>query len=327
MKSSASNRAACVPSSTSPLSQIPLPKRKNSAKGDKGVDVDLDTDGSEYGCVASNAPRIQAKMSLLGSTSFCCASGQKEDYVPDAKIVPAVRPPKKRPPNVNAKKDQELSTPKSPLLAAGRSFLSRSKKGKVSQENSEEIPFLPTETTSVKLMPDDTKPRPIENKLRPPDDRKKTMITPPSPQRRLQREPAIPRKDHNVESVKKYSDAIRKYRSESSNQIPMDSIKKCKHATNDGKFEPGKSDQKIECSGVLNKDLTFDCGDALNKSHDSEDFDCPCCDRTSVMLDEAGLSDIDVKMFTSCDVIAPDPPLVKDDEDIKDTSTNGVSNF
>lgn len=178
------------------------------------------------------------------------------------------------------------------------------------------------------------KPRPsgIDTRLRPPDERRK--ITPPSPQRRLLREPAIPRKD-NSEAVRKYSDAIRKYRKESSIQTP-EPVKKCKHASDAGSvqklLEPGsKGDfgekkNVIEGSSVvLSKDAVFGCGDVLNKSHESEDFDCPCCDRTSTMMDEAGLSDIEVKMFTSCDVIAPDEPFVLEDIH-KDACNNGVSN-
>ncbi|GFY75511.1 uncharacterized protein TNIN_191041 [Trichonephila inaurata madagascariensis] len=345
MKSSATHKAVLHSSplsATSPLSHIPLPRRKNSGKGDKGPDVD-DTD-SEY----SNdvvATRSQAKMSLLGSTSFCCASGQKEDYIPDAKIVPTSKPPKKRPPNNSTRKESDPSTPKTPLLGSGKGLLVKNKKDKNGQENTEEVQVHSNDNGSMKLNSEDTKIRTgvheIENRLRPVEERRK--ITPPSPKRRIQREPLIPRKDHP--DVLKYPDAVRKHRKDSNVSVPNQCVetlastnaKKCKHANErsqncsgdqhqtearNGRFmapeshavveRPEKYDLKL-CNAetkqkelgvkeIENSDIVVD---ALNKSHESDDFDCPCCDRTSIAMDETGLSDVEIKMFTSCDVIAP----------------------
>ncbi|CAL1280124.1 unnamed protein product [Larinioides sclopetarius] len=344
MKSAATQKAALhvTPlSATSPLSHIPLPRRKNSSKGDKGLDV-ADAD-SEY----SNdvvATRSQAKMSLLGSTSFCCASGQKEDYIPDARILPASKPPKKRPPNIAMKKECDPSTPKTPLLTSGKGLLVRSKKGKINQNTSDEVETESNENGAAKTSLEDIKPRSAnpdtDNRLRPVDEKRK--ITPPSPQRRIHREPGIPRRDNS--DVRKYSDASRRHRKDSNVSVPNQTVesvsanaKKCKHANEklhsvdqqlpeakDGSFaiiteRSEKCDSTLNvCSKMQNElfaketfvqngnsDNVIDCIEVLNKSHESEDFDCPCCDRTSAMMDDTGLSDVEVKMFTSCDVIAP----------------------
>ncbi|KAF8773375.1 hypothetical protein HNY73_016045 [Argiope bruennichi] len=77
MKSAATHKAALhsTPvSATSPLSHIPLPRRKNSSKGDKGLDV-VDTD-SEYSNDAI-ATRSQGKCNL-GHSPFCCASVKRD---------------------------------------------------------------------------------------------------------------------------------------------------------------------------------------------------------------------------------------------------------
>ncbi|XP_055949295.1 uncharacterized protein LOC129983723 isoform X1 [Argiope bruennichi] len=344
MKSAATHKAALhsTPvSATSPLSHIPLPRRKNSSKGDKGLDV-VDTD-SEYSNDAI-ATRSQAKMSLLGSTSFCCASGQKEDYIPDARILPASKPPKKRPPNIAVKKECDPSTPKTPLLTSGKGLLVKSKKGKINQDGSDEVQTPLNENGPVKTSTEDIKTRSanpdIDSRLRPVEERRK--ITPPSPQRRIHREAGIPRKDHS--DVRKYPESPRKHRKDSNVSAPNQTVeaasanvKKCKHANEKlhsidqhlleakaGNFatiseRPEKCDLIFNACDVTqnelaskeptvqngNSDNVVDCTDVLNKSHESEDFDCPCCDRTSAMMDDTGLSDIEVKMFTSCDVIAP----------------------
>lgn len=101
--------------------------RKSSNKSDKGLELN-DTD-SEIGN-DSMATRSQAKVSLLSGTSFCCASGQKEDYLPEAKIIP----PRKRPPNVAAKQVQE-STPNSPACLPGKNIKNR--RGRIIESNSE----------------------------------------------------------------------------------------------------------------------------------------------------------------------------------------------
>ncbi|GFQ90995.1 uncharacterized protein TNCT_182861 [Trichonephila clavata] len=365
MKSSATHKAVLHSSplsATSPLSHIPLPRRKNSGKGDKGPDVD-DTD-SEY----SNdvvATRSQAKMSLLGSTSFCCASGQKEDYIPDAKIVPTSKPPKKRPPNNSTRKESDPSTPKTPLLGSGKGLLVKNKKDKNGQENTEEVQIHSNDNGSIKFNSEDIKIRTgvheIENRLRPVEERRK--ITPPSPKRRIQREPLIPRKDHP--DVLKYPDAVRKHRKDSNVSVPNQCVetlastnaKKCKHANErsqscsgdqhqtearNGRFmapeshavveRPEKYDLKL-CNAetkqkelgvkeIENSDIVVD---ALNKSHESDDFDCPCCDRTSIAMDETGLSDVEIKMFTSCDVIAPTAETTQElTQNVRDTCDASV---
>ncbi|GFU23353.1 uncharacterized protein NPIL_131661 [Nephila pilipes] len=372
MKSSATNKAVLhsTPlSATSPLSHIPLPRRKNSGKGDKGPDVD-DTD-SEY----SNdvvATRSQAKMSLLGSTSFCCASGQKEDYIPDARILPTSKPPKKRPPNISTRKESDPSTPKTPLLGAGKGLLVKNKKDKNGQENIEEVQIHSNDNGSVKLNSEDIKTRTgvpeIDNRLRPVEERRK--ITPPSPKRRIQREPLIPRKDHP--DATKYQDAVRKLRKDSNMSAPNQpvetlantNVKKCKHANEksqscsasqhlseakNGRFiapdngaiveRPEKCDLTlcdveakqeefvVKTTSVHNENSEI-VVDALNKSHESEDFDCPCCDRTAIMMDETGLSDFEIKMFTSCDVIAAAAETTQASiKNVKDTCDNSVSQF
>ncbi|GIY73623.1 uncharacterized protein CDAR_429841 [Caerostris darwini] len=356
MKSAAASKAALhsTPlSATSPLSHIPLPRRKNSSKGDKGLDVD-DTD-SEYSNDAV-ATRSQAKMSLLGSTSFCCASGQKEDYIPDARILPASKPPKKRPPNISVKKECDPSTPRTPLLNAGKGLLAKNKKGKLQQDNAEvsDVQVHSNEKLSVKSNLEEIKTRPaiheIDTRLRPPEERRK--ITPPSPQRRIMhREPPLAlRKDHP--DIRKYTDGMRKLRSAAlpnqSIEITNANANKCKHANEKLQNLPTDPEEKDDdgfmasatvdsnaCTvnqGDLGMKETLvqnghsgnmiDCGENMNKSHESEDFDCPCCDRNSIMMDETGLSDIEVKMFTSCDVIAPVEETLNELKDVKEDCDN-----
>ncbi len=108
--------------------------RKSSSKSDKGLELN-DTD-SELGS-DSMATRSQAKMSLLSGTSFCCVSGQKEDYLPEAKIPP----PRKRTPNAASKPPQELTAPSTPLLPPGK-VLVKNRRGRIIESNSEGKPYF-----------------------------------------------------------------------------------------------------------------------------------------------------------------------------------------
>ncbi|XP_035219072.1 uncharacterized protein LOC118192259, partial [Stegodyphus dumicola] len=318
---------------------------KNSNKCDKGLEVE-DTD-SELSNDAM-ATRSQAKMSLLGSTSFCCASGQKEDYIHDAKLVPASRPPKKKPPNIVAKREPgpDPSTPSSPLVAAGKGYLGRNRRMKVNQDSLDELHVPECENGAGKLSQEDIKVRSNnhlgDSRLRPPDDRRR--LTPPSPQRRLPRDPAVTRKDQ-IES-RRQIDPSRKLRRDNTNPcVPSkttDSYKKCSKHGNDAPGASTSSNQKIAVvvdekpfcdvkvdvclenylaghgsrgtqqdmvcqqeTPILKSDnVVIQCNERfMNKSHESDDFDCPCCDRTSAMIDETGVSDTELNMFTSCDVI------------------------
>lgn len=64
-------------------------------------------------------------------------------------------------------------------------------------------------------------------------------------------------------------------------------------------------------------DSTMTDSDIMKNSHESEDFDCPCCDRTSTLVD-GPISDSEIHVFTSCEVVAVPPQCEKiASEDIK----------
>lgn len=72
-----------------------------------------------------------------------------------------------------------------------------------------------------------------------------------------------------------------------------------------------KSRDKVGDSAMTDSEV-------MKNSHDSDDFDCPCCDRTSALAD-GPMSDAEIHVFTTCDVIAPSSPEVKTTpEDVSD---------
>lgn len=94
-------------------------------------------------------------------------------------------------------------------------------------------------------------------------------------------------------------------------------------------FSPGiilsKKDDRESVDNVANgcagseksKDKVGD-REVMKNSHDSDDFDCPCCDRTSALVD-GPMSDAEIHVFTTCDVVAPSSPEVKTTpEDVSD---------
>ncbi|GIY97858.1 uncharacterized protein CEXT_549471 [Caerostris extrusa] len=261
----------------------------------------------------------------------------------------------KRPPNISVKKECDPSTPRAPLLNAGKGLLAKNKKGKVNQDNTEvsDVQVHSSEKLSVKSNLEEIKTRSaiheIDTRLRPPEERRK--ITPPSPQRRaIHREPPPAlRKDHP--DIRKYTDGMRKLRNAAlpnqSIEITNANANKCKHANEKLQnlpTDPVEKDDGFMASATVDSNACtvnqgdlgiketlvqnghrgnmIDCIENMNKSHESEDFDCPCCDRNSVMMDETGLSDIEVKMFTSCDVIAPVEEALNELKDVKEDCDN-----
>lgn len=60
--------------------------------------------------------------------------------------------------------------------------------------------------------------------------------------------------------------------------------------------------------------------DAMQKSHNSDDFDCPCCDRTVTLVD-GPMSDSEIHVFTSCDVV---PWPSENNEELKEDKSDKV---